>query len=84
MTGRTGRIIQGPKLREILGDKLWTLSDLSAHAHVSYRTVKYMVSEHPRVYTPAVVHAVAQALGRDVDDFSTPNYTAEQLAEQVA
>lgn len=71
MTGRNGRIVDAQKLREILGKKLWSLNDLSLAAEVSYRTVKYAASEHERVYTPAVVHAMAQALGCEPDEFST-------------
>lgn len=71
MTGRNGRIVDAEKLREILGTKLWNLYELSCAAEVSYRTVKYAVSDHPRVFTPSVVHAMARALDCDADDFST-------------
>lgn len=71
MNGRNGRIIDAEKLREILGAREITLYELACAAEVSYRTVKYAVSDHPRVYTPSVVHAIARAADCDPDDFST-------------
>lgn len=72
MTGRNGRTIDAAKLRELLVRKLWSLTDLARQADVSYRTVKYGASNHPRVFTPAVCQAIANALDCHPDDFSTP------------
>lgn len=72
MTGRTGRKINAHDLREKLTEKLWNLSDLARVAGVSYRTVKYAAADHPRVYTPAVCKAIADALECSVDEFSEP------------
>jgi hypothetical protein len=47
------------------------LSDLAVEADVSYRTIKYAASDHPRTYTPAVCAAIAGALKVEPDAFST-------------
>lgn len=72
MAGRTGRTIRAHDLRERISDRQWFLSDLARSSGVSYRTIKYAAADHERIYTPSVCKAIADALGCDVDDFSTP------------